>query len=317
MHSTVSIVIPAYNHGNYLNEAIRSVLGQDYPNVELIVLDDGSTDNTRKVLAKYGTDFRWETQKNMGQARTLEKGWRMAHGQILGYLSADDVLLPSAVGESVAALTAHQEAVATYCDFQLIDPESRVIRTVKTPDYSYRDMFITVTCPPGPGAFFRRSAYELAGPWNPSYRQMPDYDFWLRLGLYGNFIRIPRVLAAFRAHEASQTFSQTTAERAEEPILILQQILEREELPSDIRAISSVALANAYLVSAQLHVRAGRIRLGGRRLRVALQRSPADVLSPRVLRMVVNALFNRLGHRVSWAIRDVWSSLRRSRVRSL
>ncbi len=317
MSGTVSIVIPAYNHGNYLDEAIRSVLSQDYPDVELIVLDDGSTDTTREVLRKNGTDFRWETQENMGQARTLEKGWRMARGQILGYLSADDVLLPSAVRESVAALDAHQEAVATYCDFRLIDPESRVIRTVKTPDYSYRDMLVTVACPPGPGAFFRRSGYELAGPWNPLYRQMPDYDFWLRLGLYGNFIRIPHVLAGFRAHEASQTISQATEERAEEPILILRQILGRKELPSDIRAISSVALANAHLVSAQLHARAGRLRLGGRRLRGALRLSPAAVLSSSVLRMVVNALFNRLGHRVSWAIRDVWSGFRRSRGRSL
>ena len=139
----------------------------------------------------------------------------------------------------------------------------------------------------------------------------------LRLGLHGIFIRIPHVLAGFRSHEASQTFSQTTEERAEEPILILRQVLGREELPRDIRAISSVALANAYLVSAQLHVRAGRLRLGGRRIRGALRLSPAAVLSPPVLRMVMNALFNRLGHRVSWAIRDVWSSFRRSRSRSL
>ena len=305
MTDTVSIVIPAYNHGDYLDEGIRSVLSQDYPDVELIVLDDGSTDKTREVLSKYGTDFRWETQENLGQARTLEKGWRMACGQILGYLSADDILLPSSVREAVAALAAHREAVGTYCDFQLIDPESRVIRTVQTPNYSYRDMLVTVTCPPGPGAFFRRSAYELAGPWDPSYRQMPDYDFWLRLGLCGNFIRIPRVLAGFRVHETSQSFACTTPERAAEPVLIVQGILDRSDLPAECRLVGSKALAHANLVSAQLHMRAGRIGAASACIRTAWSLSPKDTVSLTTFWLILNGLFNRPGHRLMRWVRSL------------
>ena len=84
MHAAplVSIVIPAYNHAGYLDEAIGSVLNQDYPRVELLVLNDGSTDGTPAVLEKYGRSFYWETQPNMGQAATLNKGWRRPNSSL-------------------------------------------------------------------------------------------------------------------------------------------------------------------------------------------------------------------------------------------
>src|ERR687886_65993 len=100
----VSIVVPAYNHADYLAEAIESILAQDYPNIELLVLDDGSIDNTREVLERYAGQFYWETHKNMGEAATLNKGWRMSKGEILGRLSADDLLSQDAVSASVECL---------------------------------------------------------------------------------------------------------------------------------------------------------------------------------------------------------------------
>ncbi len=93
----VSPVIPAYNHASYLEQAIESVLAQDYPQFGLKVPDDGSTDNTNAVLAPYTGRVHWETQPNAGQARTLNKGWRMGRGEILGYLSADDLPRPRIV----------------------------------------------------------------------------------------------------------------------------------------------------------------------------------------------------------------------------
>lgn len=147
----VSVVIPAYNLAGYLREAIESVLDQNYPNVELIVLDDGSTDHTREVLEKYTGRFHWETHPNMGQAATLNKGWRMSKGEILAYLSADDVLLPHAVATSVEYLLAKPDLVLTYCDFDLIDPSSKFIRRVTLSDFDYRKMVLRTIRPPGPG----------------------------------------------------------------------------------------------------------------------------------------------------------------------
>lgn len=300
----VSIVIPAYNHAGYLAEAIQSVIAQTYPAVELIVIDDGSTDATAAVLRNFDGAFYWETQANAGQARTLEKGWSLAKGEILGYLSADDALAPEAVAEAVAALSAAPDVAVVYPDFTLIDPKSRPVRKVTAPEYAYRDMFVDVVCAPGPGAFFRRSAYLLAGPWRSTLRQMPDYDFWLRMGLFGRFSRLPRQLAFFRVHEGSQTFAQTTPERAEEPVKIIREMLQHPLLAEGIRAQGYLALAHAHLISCQLHARAGRLSHALASLRAALGQSPRTVLSGRALRMLANALFNRLGYRLLWRFRD-------------
>jgi glycosyltransferase involved in cell wall biosynthesis len=301
----VSIVIPAYNHAAYLPEAIDSVLAQSYGQVEAIVLDDGSTDDTRGVLARYTGRVIWETQPNMGQAATLNKGWRMARGTILAYLSADDRLEKDAASEAVRVLTERPDAVVCYPDFALIDPRSRTIRNVDAGAIDYRDMLLKVRCPIGPGAFFRRVVLERAGGWNASYRQMPDYDFWLRAGLLGAFVHIPRVLAGFRVHEQSQTFSRTTPERAMEPRVILSAFFARPALPEDIARLDRRAQSSAAIVSAQLHVRAGRHREAYACLRDAWRLSARETVSTNTARALLNALFNRLGHATLWKLKNL------------
>lgn len=301
----VSLVIPAYNHANYLREAVRSVHYQDYSQLELIVIDDGSTDNTVEVLLELGEGFYWESQSNTGQSRTLARGWSMAKGDIIGYLSADDTLEPSAVSTSVATFMAMPDVVATYCDYNLIDLRSRRVRTVKLPDYNYELMLAQTSCPIGPGAFFRRAAYIQSGSWNPNYRQMPDYDFWLRLGLQGRFFHLPRVLAGFRVHEGSQTYSMTTPERAAEPVLIVSAVLNESAARNLDSGLKESALASANLVSAQLHLRASRFYCALICIREAIQHSAITVLTPRTLRMLSNAAINRTAHRLLWKARDI------------
>lgn len=292
----VSIVIPAYNHANYLDEAIQSVLKQDYPNIELIVLDDGSTDNTRKVLEKYADAFRWETHKNMGQANTLNKGWKMSKGEVLSYLSADDILLPHAVSTSIKYL--RDNTVLTYCDFNLIDPDSKIIRRVLAPEFNYFDMFTKYICHPGPGVFMTRSAFERAGLWDSSLRQMPDYDYWLRLGLVGSFKRIPEVLAAFRVHEESQTYAKATERKADEPVNIIRRFIATQELPPELKEHSDEALGNAYLISAQLHIRSHRFARGIKNLKASFSLYPRIFLKLRTYRVLFNSMFNHFMHKL-------------------
>lgn len=296
----VSIVIPAYNHARYLDEAIRSVLQQDYPQVELLVLDDGSTDGTRAVLEKYGTSFRWETQPNMGQAATLNKGWGLARGELLGYLSADDALLPDAIRASVACLEEHPEVVLTYPDYNLIDPASHVIHATRAPEYSYYDMAVDIVCAPGPGAVFRRKAFEAAGRWDASLRQIPDYECWLRLGLQGPFQRIPRVLAAFRVHEESQSFAGSDDRKAEEPRRALAAYFARADLPGPVAQAKGRALGQAHLLTARLHWRAGRYATALLRIAQAIALSPGLLLRKRTLVLLWETMVDRLRHRLAW-----------------
>ena len=293
----VSIVIPVYNHARYLPEAVNSVLNQDYPNVELIVLDDGSSDETPDVLRRYGDRFFWESHRNMGQANTLNKGWRRAKGEILAYLSADDFLLPTAVSASVRCLHENPEAVLCYPDFQLVDAESRLVRYVVTPEYSYEEMVTKFVTAPSAGAFFRRSAYAKAGEWDPALRLAPDYDYWLRLGLYGDFVHIRENLAAFRAHEGSQSFARTSVEGAGEAVRIIEKYYMRSDLPDRIRDRKSEAMASANILVAQLHLRSARYGEGFARILEAMREYPRALFSVRVFRMITNGLLSRFFHK--------------------
>lgn len=300
----VSIVVPAYNHASYLKECIESVLAQKYAAIELIVLDDGSTDKTRDVLTTYGERFKWESHGNMGQSATLSKGWAMASGEILGYLSADDVLRPEAVTEAVAALASRLDIVATYCDFDLIDDNSRAVRTVRTPDFDVKDLVLKLICQPGPGAFFRRDAYLQAGPWDSGLRQNPDLDFWLRLSSCGNFLRIPKILGGFRAHEGSATFQATNPLRADEPVLITRRYIANPFLPNWVSENRGQILATGHLASAQLHLRAGRIKMTLKHIFLALRLSARTVFSQRSAHLLLSAVTGRFLHRV----RSIWNT---------
>lgn len=300
---SVSIIIPAYNHADYLARAIDSVLAQDYP-VELIVLDDGSTDATREVLAKHTGRFYWESHQNIGQAATLNKGWLMSKGDILGYLSADDFLLPDAVRLTVAALQSAPAAVVAYCDFELVDPNDKVIRYVRTADFSLEDMLSQLSCPPGPGALFRRSAFEATGGWNPALRLMADFEYWLRLALLGKFVRIPRALAAWRVHSASQSFAGVSPERAVEPVRIISEYFARPDFPSQLLHLEKSANARARLVTAQLHARSGRYMSAAAMFYQGCMTSPRVLFAFETWRLVANAFFQQPAYRLLWGLRQ-------------
>jgi glycosyltransferase involved in cell wall biosynthesis len=308
----VSIVIPNYNHAAYLAAAIESVLNQDYPRIELIVIDDGSTDGSRDILSRYTGRCLWKTQPNCGQVATMNKGWAMSRGEILGFLASDDLLLPGAISRMVLCLNENPDAVLVYGDFNLIDPDSAIVRRVVTPEFDYAEMVTKLVCAPGPGALFRRAAFEKAGVWDERLKQMLDFEYWLRLGLVGRFQRVPTVLAAYRIHEGSQTFAASTSQiRTEEPVEILQRFFAGAKVPIAIMARKNQALAYAYLSSAQLHFRVGNFGNGLAALRHAVALWPRIVLSARAGRVVFNILFSRTAHQTLWTIRRAVRSLTR------
>src|SRR6185369_848912 len=112
----VSVITPAYNQGIFLRDTIESVLSQDYPHIELIVLNDGSTDDTENILKEYTGRIKWMTQVNMGQTPTINKGWEMATGSILTWLNSDDTYLPGAVKAGVDYLLTHPETFIVFAD---------------------------------------------------------------------------------------------------------------------------------------------------------------------------------------------------------
>ncbi|PBB40626.1 glycosyl transferase family 2 [Mesorhizobium sp. WSM3866] len=270
----VSLVVPAYNGTDYIGETIESLLAQDYPDLEITVIDDGSTDDTSAVVSSFGAKVKLHRQANAGQSAAMTKGWAMSSGEVLGYVSADDRLRPAAVRRCVEELIARPDVVLVYPDFDIIDERSILRSTLRPPDYSRRALYAQLHCLPGPGALFRRTAYAKAGSWRSHLRQIPDLDFFLRMGLQGNFYHLPEVLAEFRMHGGSTTYRAVPFERGEEPQLMVDEFFQRNDLPDDIRRWERETRANANLLSAAIHGRSGRTRTALRRLTAAALHPP-------------------------------------------
>lgn len=247
----VTVITPAYNRADYLVETIESVLSQDYPNLEYIVLDDGSKDNTREILAKYDGKIRWESHENMGETRTVNKGFKMANGEIIGVVNSDDPLLPGAITALVSRLVSGPELLVVYPDWDMVDKDGNVIDHITTQDYSYIKMLRCFHCVPGPGAFFRRRTVEVLGGRDAGFRYVADFDFWLRAGMYGAFARVPLTLATFRVHPGSATVSQRGSLMAEEHVSLLKKIYSHQRLPAEAGrfAVRHEAYSNAYYIA--------------------------------------------------------------------
>lgn len=245
----VTIITPAYNRANLLAETIESVLGQDYPNLEHLVLDDGSTDGTADVLARYAGRVRVEWHPNMGETRTVNRGFALARGDVIGVVSSDDPLLPGAIRHIVETLRARPEVLVAYPDWRMIDAVGNPMRDERTYDYDYVDMVRRHHCVPGPGTLFRRSVADRLGGRDPAFRYVADFDFWLRAGLLGPFVRVPEILATFRVHGDSASVNQKHESMAEEHVRLVEKFFELADVPAEVRAIRAEAVSSAYYVA--------------------------------------------------------------------
>ena len=211
----VTIVTPSYNQGRFIRATIESVLKQDYPRIEYLVMDGGSTDETVSILREYSDRLRWVSESDHGQAHAINKGWRQARGSILAYLNSDDVYLPGAIAQAVAALEAHPEAAAVYGEGYHVDQEGRVLERYPTesfnPDRLQETCFICQ-----PTVFLRREAVERAGYLDESLRYCMDYDLWIRLARAGKILsQTPHYLASTRLHADAKTLDQRGQAHAE------------------------------------------------------------------------------------------------------
>jgi Glycosyl transferase family 2 len=250
---SVSIVIATYNRRDWLRFAIDSVLVQDHPDLELLVMDDGSTDGTEELLGEYARRhprerFRFERHENMGQARTLNRGWELARGEVLGYLSDDDLLAPGAVSRLVAELR-DPEIVAAYPGYRIIDDQGGVIDSIRPISYSPLEAFRMLDTVIGPGCLARREALESTGGWDPNLRFMGDFVLWIRLGLSGPIVRVPEPLASWRRHGDAQSV-RIAADHGRELMALVDLGADLLELPPDAYADRAEALRNACIQAA-------------------------------------------------------------------
>lgn len=246
----VSIITPTFNRARLLRETIESVLAQDYPNFEYLVLDDGSTDDTQTLLAQYGDRLRAFHHENMGETLTVNRGFSLARGEILGVLSSDDLYVPSTVRTMVESLQQHPSAVVAYPDWYLMDEHGKDLELIRTHEYDFFEMLARHHCYPGPGSFFRRALVDQLGGRDPAFRYCADFDFWLRAGLRGPFIRVAQPLARFRHHATSLSLRAKGRQMAAEHLRLVRKILSMPEMPRLSRSVRREAISSAYYIAA-------------------------------------------------------------------
>lgn len=233
----VSILTPTYNRASFLTETIESVLGQDYPHIEYIVLDDGSQDNTHAVVQSYGSRVRYVHHENIGETRTVNKGLQLAEGEIVCVVNSDDPLFRrDAVRLAVDFLHSHPQALMAYPDWVSIDECGKVLREMRLPDYTFERMFTRRNVALGPGLFIRRSAIEIVGLRDESLRYTGDLDYSFRLAAAGEIVHIPYVLATHREHAAAASSSAKGRTMAHEVARLGEFYIKHPSLPAAIRA---------------------------------------------------------------------------------
>jgi glycosyltransferase involved in cell wall biosynthesis len=226
----ISIVTPSFNQAQFVGHTIQSVLNQQYPNLEYIVIDGASSDGSQLVIAqseKYLTH--WISEADKGQTEAINKGFRLTTGEIMGYLNSDDLLLPGALNTVVDYFARRPDIDVIYGHRILIDEHGMAIgRWILPPHsslaYAWADFV------PQETMFWRRSIWNRAGgQLDESFRFAMDWDLIARFSSVGaRFYRLPRYLAAFRVHAKQKTSLQMTTAGAEESERVMERMHGRK-----------------------------------------------------------------------------------------
>jgi len=213
----VSIVTPSYNQGRFLEETIRSVLLQGYPQLEYILIDGASTDETREIIDKYARWLAyWVSEPDTGQAQAINKGLARAQGDILAWLNSDDLYEPGAVATAAQGLDPRSGSYVVFGDCLFIDEQGKPMHLYRGVDRPFADKlcYWRGWNIPQPTVFFARQVLEQVGGLDESLRFALDYELFLRFAYHYRFTHTGRVLARYRRHPAAKSGTTSKGTRA-------------------------------------------------------------------------------------------------------
>lgn len=273
----VSVIIPNFNHAQYLGDAIRSVLDQSYANVEVIVVDDGSTDQSRAVAAQFGDRILYLYQTNRGLSAARNTGIQAARGEYIGLLDADDLYEPHFVSSMLVALQSDPAADGVFCGYQFVDQQNKALPQVEARPVPTEQLYETLL----DGNFFvpesilvHRQCYTSAGAFDETLRACEDWDMWLRISRQHKIIGTNLVLTRHRVLAGSMSSDPTRMIQNRMAVLAKHMGPPPEQrTQANIRICR--AYGEAYLISAVEYLQFGDQQQAYECLRQGVQLYPA------------------------------------------
>ena len=207
MKPKISIITPSYNQGQFLESTIKSVLDQNYPNLELIIIDGGSTDNSVEIIKKYQKHLTfWVSEKDRGQTHAINKGFKRATGDFVNWLNSDDMLPPGALDALSDGIDQYPDGDVFFGDYSAVDAKGQLLYSRKSAPFTEQSLFWGRQLSSQPAVFFRRSLLEKFGYLNEKQEFCMDTEFWIRVAQKGvSFRQIKHPLGITRAHGDAKT----------------------------------------------------------------------------------------------------------------
>ena len=246
----VSIITPSYNQASYLEQTILSVLDQDYPHIEYLVIDGASTDNSVEIIKKYADQLTyWVSEKDNGQADAINKGFARATGEIIAWLNSDDYYLAGAVSSAVKIFEENPDAVLVYGDMLAVDEHGKTFNTLKYKQLTLKDL-LCFQIIGQPAVFMRRSALEKTFGLDPALHFLLDHFLWIQIAQHGKILHVDQTWAAARYHAEAKNRAKA-AEFGREAFRILENVKLEKNLAPILAQIDRRARASAHRVDAR------------------------------------------------------------------
>ncbi|MCC6499617.1 MAG: glycosyltransferase [Anaerolineales bacterium] len=312
----ISIITPSFNQARYLEQTIQSVLEQDYPSIEYIVVDGASTDGSVEIIKKYERRGGvpppnitwWLSEKDSGQAEAINKGLARAKGEIVAWLNSDDYYLPSAVSSAMKVFEENSDVALVYGNMLAVDERGNAFNSLTYKQLSLQDL-LCFQIIGQPAVFFRREALEKAGMLDPTFHFLLDHQLWIRIAQHGKILHVNQTWAAARYHAEAKNRAKA-AEFGREAFRILAWAESQPKLGEAIRPVERRARASAYRVDARYRLDAGESASALKSWMRAFFIHPPTAL--RRLNILASALLNLTG--LSF-IRSLFLSRRLGRVK--
>jgi glycosyltransferase involved in cell wall biosynthesis len=306
----VSIVTPSFNQARFLDATLRSVLEQDYPRIEYLVVDGASSDGSVEIIRSYTNRLDWwVSEKDSGQSEAINKGLRRARGEFVGWLNSDDIYLPGAVSAAVRVFQSHPEAGLIYGDALAIDANGKPFNVMRARQYTLTDlMAFQIICQPA--AFMRRSVLEEVDYLDPAYQLLMDNLLWMCMAQKAPIIYASQTWAAARYHDQAKNRTRGAAYGREARMLI-DDLRSRPEFHDLIMSDEKRILAGVERFDAFYLTDAGQpcaaLRSYGRCIRL----HPSTALGD--WKHLLLAVFTLLGLQ---KVRNLYDRLRSRRIKS-